>query len=175
MRGGGAVDPQAEFLGLFLKNHEDLRAFIGSMIRDRHACDDLLQDVALVLWQKFGEYDRQRSFGAWARGVTAKRILQSFDKARKIPLPFSPEAVEALVEAYDATDTQASALNEALEFCLKTLPEKSRRLITLRYEQAMKLGEIADVLDSSLDAVHKALSRIRIALRRCVEQRLAAG
>lgn len=170
-----AVDQQAEFLGCFLKHQDDIRAFLGSIVRDRHACDDLFQEVALTLWRKFGEYDRSRSFGAWARGIAYLKVLQSFEQSKRLPVPLSPEAIEAIAEAYHQTEAESPAVRAALDACLSALPEKSRHLITLRYEQSLKLSEIAALMESTVDAVHKALSRIRAALRKSIEQQLAAG
>ena len=169
------MDDQARFLGCFLKCQDDIRAFLGSIIRDRHACDDLLQEVALTLWKKFDEYDPKRPFGAWARGIAAKKVLQSFEKSKKLPILLSQETIEAILEAYNQTEPESSAMHLALESCLKLLPERSQNLVTLRYEKTLKLGEIAQAMQSTLDAVHKALSRIRGALRKCIEEQLAVG
>ena len=169
------MDDQARFLGCFLKCQDDIRAFLCSIVRDRHACDDLLQDVALTLWKKFGEYDSSRPFGAWARGIAANKVLQSFEKSKKLPVLLSPEAIDAILDAYNQTEPESGAMHSALETCLKALPERSQDLVSLRYEKTLKLGEIAQRMQSSLDAVHKALSRIRLTLRKCIEQRLAVG
>ena len=169
------MDCQEEFLRLFLKHQADLKALIGSLVWDRHARDDLFQEVALVLWREFGRYDRARSFGAWARGIAVHKVLQRWEKTSRLPVPFSPEALQAILDAYERTEAMASAQAEALQECLERLPEKSRRLLTLRYEQALKLGQIAQALGATLDAVHKALSRIRLRLQECVERRLRAA
>ena len=47
------MDPQNEFLTLFLEHQVGVRAFIGSLVRDRHTRDDLFQEVALTLWHEF--------------------------------------------------------------------------------------------------------------------------
>lgn len=169
------MDAQQEFLRLFLRHQEDLRAFIGSLVRDPHARDDILQEVALVLWRKFGEYDASRPFGAWARGVAANKIMQSFDRIKRCPLQFSPNATQAILTAYRDTSRDVSDEQDALRQCLGSLPDRSRNLIAMRYEQSLKLREIAEKTSSSLDAVHKTLSRIRGLLKKCVEDRLALG
>ena len=128
----------------------------------------------MYLWQKFDQYDRARPFGAWARGIAAKRIMQSFEKLKKVPLPLSPQAIQAVLEACDAEVTEVRAEQEALRRCLEGLPEKSRELVRLRYEQDLKLKDIAGRVQGTLDAVHKTLSRLRVALRKCVEQQMAA-
>ncbi len=167
------MNRQDDFLKHFLRHQADIRAFIGSLVRDRHAGDDLLQEVALVLWQKFGEYDPARSFGAWARGIAANKIMQSFAKSRKIPLPLAPDAIQAVLEACDESEPAATAESAALKTCLEKLPEPSRALVGLRYQQALPLKDIAARVAGTLDAVHKALARIRVALRKCIEAQLA--
>ena len=167
------MDRQSEFLGHFLRHQDDIRAVIGSMVRDRVACDDVFQEVALVLWRKFDEFDAARSFGAWARGIAVRKVLQSFDRNRRNPVPLAPETIEAVLAAFDESEPDARAEEEALRECLRGLPEKSRRLVELRYEAGLQLGAIAERVASTMDAVNKALSRIRVELRKCVDKRLA--
>jgi RNA polymerase sigma-70 factor (ECF subfamily) len=168
------MDPQNEFLPLFLQHQVSVRAFIASLVRDRHTRDDLFQEVALTLWHEFARYDRSRSFAAWARGIAANKVLQRWHKDNRQPAPFPPEAIQALLDACERSEQTESRRAEALEACLEQLPEKSRQLLNLRYDRALKLGEIAQRLHTTLDAVHKALSRIRDRLQQCVERRLAA-
>ena len=167
-----------EFLPLFLEHQVSLRAFIGSLVRDRHTRDDVFQEVALILWNEFARYDRDRSFGAWARGIAAKKVMQRWNRDTRQPVAFAPEAIQALLDAYDRAErTAAPEAREAdaLERCLAQLPERSRQLLALRYERSLKLSEIAAQLRTTLDAVHKALSRLRARLQECVRQRLAAS
>jgi RNA polymerase sigma-70 factor (ECF subfamily) len=168
------MDPHNEFLPLFLQHQVGLRAFIGAVVRDRHARDDVFQEVALTLWHEFARYDPARPFGAWARGIAAKKVLQRYHKDTRQPVPFAPEAIHALLDAYERTEASESDHADALQLCVEQLPERSRTLLNLRYEQSFKLGQIAEQLRTSLDAVHKALSRLRARLQECVEQRLTA-
>ncbi|HXG61534.1 MAG TPA: sigma-70 family RNA polymerase sigma factor [Planctomycetota bacterium] len=168
------MDAHERFLRLLLAHQEDLKAFIASMVRERAQTEDLFQDVCLALWRGFSGYDPSRPFGAWARGVAAKKILQAWERSRRTPLPFSPEAVRAILDAYDREDPPAGEA-EGLRDCIARLPERARRLLALRYERALTLGEVAREVGSTLDAVHKALSRIRAALQECLEGRSAAA
>jgi RNA polymerase sigma-70 factor (ECF subfamily) len=170
------MEGQEQFLRLFLKCQGDIRAFIGSLIRDPHLREDVFQEVALVLWREYPRYDPQRPFGAWARGIASHLVLQRWERDSRLPVPFSPEAIQAVRDAYDRLEEAGPSLRaEALQQCLQALPEKSRRLLALRYEQSLKLAQIAECVHSSLDAVHKALSRLRVQLQSCVERRLAAA
>lgn len=171
------MDRQAEFLAHFLRHQDDIRAVIGSMARDPALADDIFQDVALVLWKKFDEFDATRSFGAWARGIAVRQVWQSFDRRRRAPVSFAPETMDALLRAFDEEPEPSADVEreEALRRCIAKLPDKSRRLLEMRYEARLKLREMAERLSTTLDATHKALSRLRDALRRCIERELAAG
>ena len=162
------------FLSLFLRCEADLRAFIGSVVLDRHAREDVLQECALTLWRELEKYDPARSFGAWARGVAANVILQRRHKDRRFPVAFSPETIEAVLSAYDRTEDLASARSDALVECVRRLPDRSRELLEMRYERDLKPSEIAQRTGRTLDAIYQALSRIRLKLEECIRARLAA-
>lgn len=167
------MDRHAEFLKLFLANQGDLKAFLASVLSDRAAVEDLFQETSLVLWQKYAEYDPARSFGAWARGIASNKILQDREKTRRLPLAFSPTSIRAILEAFDRGEAEPRDPGP-LRDCVGRLPERSRRLLALRYEQSLKLGEIARQVGSTLDAVHKTLSRVREALEACLRRKAAA-
>lgn len=91
----GEDESDREFLTLFLANESDLRAFMGSVVADRHAWDNVFQEVALTLWRSFDKFDRSRRFGAWARGVAANKVLQEWRKGARFPLAMPEEMIEA--------------------------------------------------------------------------------
>lgn len=166
------MNEQETFLTLFLKHQDDLRAFIGSVVRERAAREDVLQETALVLWREFERFDHGRSFGAWARGIAAKKLLQRWDRGKRWHYALPNEAIPVLLAAFDRTEDLTDARRDALEHCLQTLPGKSQRLLALRYEQGHSLQQIAEQVGGTLDAVNKGLSRIRGKLRECIERRL---
>jgi RNA polymerase sigma-70 factor (ECF subfamily) len=169
-----ATDRPSVFLKLFLAHEGDLRAFIGALMRERTAREDVLQDVALALWQSFDRYDKSRSFGAWARGVAANKILQYRRRDARLPMTLSPEAIQAVQDAFDRSERPGSERQEALEACLRRLPPKSAEILSLRYSHQASGTEIATQLHLSVDAVYQTLSRIRSQLAECVQLRLAS-
>lgn len=162
------------FMELFLRSQDDLRAFIGAMVRDPHARADVFQDVALTLWKQIDAYDPARSFGAWARGVAAKKVLQLRDRSARSPVIFSPEAVAAILDAYDRTERDGADRATALRDCLGRLPDRSRQLLAWRYEDGLPGDELARRAGATLDAVYQSLSRLRARLEDCILARLAA-
>lgn len=164
---------QEDFLRLFLRHEAELRAFIGSIVRDAHLREDVFQETAVILWREFPRYDPSRSFGAWARGIAAKKLLEQRNSRRRGPLLFSPEAILALAEAAERAPGDSQASLEALEHCVGRLPDRSRRLLAMRYGQGQPPETIANHLGMTIAAVYQALWRLRGVLRQCMERYLA--
>lgn len=171
----GESESDREFLTLFLANESDLRAFIGSVVADRHARDDVFQEVALALWRSFAKFDRSRRFGAWARGVAANKVLQERRKGARFPLAVPEEVIESIAGGFERTDDVAVEREEALNVCLKALPERSARLMSMRYSEGVSGAEMALRTRLSVDAVYQTLSRVRVQLEACVRRRMGWG
>src|SRR5262249_40782472 len=61
----------------------------------------VFQEVALTLWRQIDSYQPERPFGAWARGIAARKVLQLREKSARFPVAFDPETIEAVLAAYD--------------------------------------------------------------------------
>ena len=81
-----------EFLKLFLWHQDGVRAFLGSVVRDRAAAEDLFQEVSLALWESFPTYDATRPFGAWAPPIDDPNRFQP-DWSGTYHLAFTGQAV----------------------------------------------------------------------------------
>lgn len=168
------MSSQADFLHFYRQAEPDLRAFIGSVIRDPHGREDVLQEVSRTLWQKFDEFDLTRTFGAWARGIAGRKMLETGRRNARFPLVFAPETVALLMEAFDETDEHAAAQEAALKLCMESLPERPRRILAARYEERWPCERIGQELGLKVKAVHQVLSRLRKALRHCITARIEA-
>jgi len=146
--------------------------FIATLIYNRQDRDDVFQEVALVLWEKFDQYDPSRPFGAWARGIAANKMLQRRDKQGRLPSPFPPESVVAILDAFERQDEQADPESEALEICIHKLPARSRKMLELRYAESLAVSEIAQRVNATAASVFKTLSRLRSTLLECIKRQL---
>lgn len=162
------------FLPLFLAAQPDLRAFIGAAVRDPVTREDVFQEVSMILWKKFDSFDGTRSFGAWARGIAARKIFEDRRLRAKLPEACTPETLEALSRGFVQEEQEASWQDRerALNFCLEILPERSARFLEARYQQGQPVDTIALEAGLSADALYQILSRLRRQLRECVQRRL---
>jgi len=163
-----------QFLPLFLAAQSDLRAFIGATVRDRALREDVFQEVAMVLWRSFDRYDASRSFGAWARGVAARKILEDRRVRARLPDYCTLETLEVLSESFEMQEAQSgwAEREQALAYCLELLPERSAKVMSAKYGRGEAAEQIAGDMGLTLEAVYQALSRVRKQLRECVQRRL---
>jgi RNA polymerase sigma-70 factor, ECF subfamily len=164
-----------EFLALFLTCEVDLAAFVVSVVRDWNRAEDIVQEVALVLWRKIDEFDRARSFGAWARGIAEKEIMKDHGRWLRRPRSLPPEAISAVRAACDELEPRADERLEAMQRCLEHLDHRARQLVDLRYADDLPLADVAARTGRSLAAVTKSLLRLREALERCVSLHLGGA
>ncbi len=69
--------------------------------------------------------------------------------------------------------SREEARQAALERCLDKLPQKSRQLLELRYEEGASIASVAAAVESTAGAVRVMLFRIRNLLAECVQSSLA--
>jgi RNA polymerase sigma-70 factor (ECF subfamily) len=163
----------ADFLHFFHRSEAELRVFIRSLVRDPHAASDLFQEVSRTLWQKFEDYDLERPFASWARGIASLKALEARRRDARFPITFPPETVAALCEAFDEEEPAREEHQAALRECLAALPAASRELLRRRYEQAEPCAALAATARTSLKAMHQTLCRLRKALHTCITRRLS--
>ncbi len=71
------------FLRLFAVSEPALRAFVRSLAPRRDDVPEVMQEVAVVLWRKFGDLADPGDFRKWAFGVARLEALAwAPDKAR---------------------------------------------------------------------------------------------
>ncbi|MDA3962577.1 MAG: sigma-70 family RNA polymerase sigma factor [Planctomycetota bacterium] len=162
-----------EYLRQLLRIRDDLQAYCLSLVRSWADADELFQRTAVVLWERFGDFDPERAFAPWARGIARNLALKHFRERRRL-VQMDQSALDAIDCAFEADDDQGADELAALEACLSQLPAPSRRLLAWRYGESRPIGRIAQALNRSVAAVTKQLSRLRGALQECIVQRLRA-
>lgn len=161
------------FLQQYLACQERLRAYVMGVVRDRHLVDDVMQEIGIVCWRKWDQYDPERPFAAWARGIARNCLYQQAERLGRNKEILSPEALEALSTAYDALDERADDIRlHALASCLQHLDNRARTLLQHRYQDDLDLATVAERVGRGKEAVGKALQRLRTALGRCIEKQL---
>jgi len=163
-----------QVLHLLLENRSRLFAFILSIVRNFDAAEEVFQEVSLVVCEQWADFRLGTDFGAWSRQIARNKIhnLRRQRAGRNILL--SPEAIEALDAA--AVGTGAGGTQHelaALRDCVTKLNRKAQDIVHLRYGRGFDCGAIAKSMQTSVAAIHMALSRIRVRLADCVRTVIA--
>lgn len=166
-----------QFLQAFLQQRQVLFSFILSILRDRQAAEDVFQDVALIAFDKCAAFEAGTDFGAWVREIARRRILKAREtQAIRKMVILEPEAIDAIAAAHDRARGEVWKDREkALEGCLNDLPERHRLIVQYRYKELLSFEAIAGRLQSTVNSIQVMLTKIRKALRRCAEAKLAPG
>jgi RNA polymerase sigma-70 factor, ECF subfamily len=153
----------------------DLRAWIGALVRDPAAREDIFQETVRTLWVHRDRYEPSRPFGAWARGIATLKVHESRRQHGRFPIPFPPETITALQDAWEETEAESDGREAALQCCIEELPPRSRELLRLHYEERRTGPQIAAAMRQSVAAIHQTFSRLRRKLDACIRARLAAS
>ena len=161
-----------DFAALYSGCHLDLLRYVMTLLPDRHQAQDVVQEVARLLWQKREEYDPARSFWPWARGFAHFEVLKVLKREAVRGKYFSAELVEQLAEERAAQEDQLAAQREALTGCLLKLDAASRELLRLRYDGQTTVQQLAEQQGKSANALSLTIHRIRQKLVECVNRAL---
>lgn len=165
----------------FIHDRHRLGAFVGGLLRDAHAAEDLIQEVWVRLAAEIEKGTAIENQPAWCRGVARNLILKHWRKQQTTKVVADSEVMEAFLaqvetafsEVDQDADDEWQRRQQALDDCVATLPEKSRRMLSLRYAGRQSVEEVARATGQSFDAVTKSLYRLRQALADCVERKLS--
>lgn len=165
------IDKSTTFADLLLKSRRDLFGFIYSLVQNLPDAEDVYQETAIILWQKFDEFTPGTNFSAWAMRVAHFRVLKLAETKRKQRQFFSEELLESIADAYrrEAAD-DGNRRAEALAMCIEKLSEKERRLVTRCYSPDRNYADIATAEGRTIGAIYQAINRIRKLLFVCVER-----
>lgn len=161
-----------EFVKLLTSCQSPLYGCILSLLPDRTAAQDVLQETNLTLWRKADDFEAGTNFMAWAARIARYHVLNYRRKCQHDRLVFDEDLFQELCErqAVSVGDTERYA--GALRDCLAKLPEEQRTLVQERYAPGGNVTEIAAARGQSVGSVSQMLYRIRESLLNCVSQSL---
>ncbi|GAA5118640.1 sigma-70 family RNA polymerase sigma factor [Luteolibacter yonseiensis] len=173
-------DPPFRESGVLAAEIEELRpalmAYVMSLLADRDACDDVVQETCLFLWNRREEFEPGTNFKAWAfKAAWFKVLTHRREAQRRKVVSFSEEALERISKAAEQFADDVDHRLAALRDCVSGLSSDNQRLLRLKYLDRISLTDHAKSRGLKPNQIQKSLSRIRIALRHCVETRLASS
>lgn len=163
------------FLRLFLQNQRRLYAYIFTLLPNRTDADDVLQEASLVMWDKFDPQRPPNDFVAWGCRIAYFKVLDLYKRTQRSRVRFSQAMLERVAEtaAEQAAALQLDDRREALASCVQKLPPRDRELLVRRFAEGATTQSASEQTGRSVEAVYKAVAKLRQVLFDCVQRTLA--
>lgn len=154
-----------------LRDRVKLLAYIGSIVRDHHIAEDVLQEVSMLAMEKHEQIRDAEMLPAWLRTAARFRSLKALDKRNRLPALMDGQLLD-LMEAHwqDADGLSMQETNKLMHDCVAKLAPSAQKLVELRYGAGLSVAEIGKQLDRKRDTLYKTFTRIHAALARCIKQ-----
>ena len=141
----GLDDRRAEFCALYDGCAPWLYSYILSLLHRPDDTEEVLQETAKLLWEKFDCYHPDTEFRAWACRVAHFKVLKHREKKARRPVAFSDLLVEAIDEDAVALADRLDARTAALAGCLEKLSPRNRQVIRYRYAAQGSIEQVAQI------------------------------
>lgn len=152
---------QKKFLKYYEPIHDRFDRFCRARVYGEMEAGDLMNETLLVAFEKFDKVKSEEAFLSFLFGI-AVRILSNDNKRQKLS-PVSDEKQAKVIDINDRTEakTEVRLLHEALA----KLPEIQKEALILFEISGFSIKEIAEMQESSQDAVKQRLKRGREKLK----------
>ncbi|RXK86504.1 RNA polymerase sigma-70 factor [Filimonas effusa] len=149
---------------IYLLYWEGLFLSAFNVLKDKAACEDILQDLFLQLWQKRNQIQINSSLSAYLYTAVRYNVFRHIrtGKVRNELFMHIDERVEGLVTE-QMVAAEERELNQKVAQAVAALPEKCREVYILSREEELSHKEIASKLNISTKTVE---NQITIALKR---------
>lgn len=162
-----------DFAELFAEHQPRVFGYILAIVRNSADANDILQQTAVTLWNKFDGFEPGTDFAAWAITTARFESLNFLKYRRRSRLSFDQSVIELLATEFEEPSSDLiDARRSALRKCLAKLSPLDAKLIDNRYSHGLGSRQLAELMDRSQASVCNSLRRIREALLACIQHRL---
>ncbi len=166
---GDSSAAQKRFLSLFLRSERELFRYVAVLVPNVVDAEDIVQQTAMSLWEKFDSYDPGQPFTPWACRFALNRARQWIERRQRWQALLDKGLAEELAQRRQELQPQFEQRLKHLEGCLGKLPGGQRSLVEGYYYERASVEMLAQRSGRSEAATYKTLQRIRHALQVCVE------
>lgn len=161
------------FFRLYNTVQQMLYSYLLAIVHNHSDAEDLLQETAVVLWDKFDKYQEGTSFDRWAMKIASNNALNFMRKNRNTKRFFHEAFYEMVSQQAQEDSDSIAERSEAFHFCLNKLPENCRELLSMRYQKDVSIKHISQLTGRSANGLYQSFSRIISAVRECMDKYIA--
>jgi RNA polymerase sigma factor (sigma-70 family) len=152
-----------QFDRLYRSSRDDVYAYVATLVRDRHAAEDVTALAFERAYRRRGSFKPSRgSARAWLFGIARNAALDELRRrGRTTAVEMEPPAPEA-----HATDPAETGFRRALlRSALDSLHPRERELVALKFFAGLTNGELAAVIGTTETnagtRLHRVLEKLR--------------
>jgi RNA polymerase sigma-70 factor, ECF subfamily len=160
---------QAQFLRLFLSSERELFRYVAAIVPNAADAEEIVQQAAVLLWEKFDQYDPQYPFTPWACRFALNVAKQWITRRQRWKTLLDGNLAEELLRRREEMLPLFDSRFQHLEQCVGKLPREQRTILDDYYFRHTSVESISTRLGRSIAAIYKDLQRIRRSLRKCIE------
>ena len=159
------------FAGLVRQHQSMVYSMALNFLRNHASAEELAQEVFLQLYRSLAGIETPAHLVQWLRRVTSHRCIDQSRRARYRPMT----GLESAPEPVAADRPGDPLLSSQLDRLIAALPERSRMVVVLRYQEEMEPSQIATTLGVPLGTVKSSLHRALAVLRGRLERQPASS
>ena len=158
---------EAAFFEVYQQTKAGVYSVIASIIKDRQAIEDLMQETYIKMLKSLNQYQKGRSFTPWLLQIAKNLALDYYRKHQK-EVVMDIQENEYLFTKNQVNENQEIDLE--LNEMLRSLTIDEREVVTLKIVSEMKFKDIAESLNRPLGTVlwiyNKAIKKVKNDLER---------
>jgi RNA polymerase sigma factor (sigma-70 family) len=173
---------QRSYKRLMQKYHDQIAHVIYRITHQREQVEDLTQEVFIKAFASLKSFDSTFAFSTWLYKIATNSSIDYLRKKKLATFSIDkPIAMEESSASYELPDSRyepdkhiiqkqrAAILQEAIE----KLPDKYRRVITLRHSEERDYSEIAKMLKLPIGTVKAHIFRARELLNKYLRDKIS--
>ncbi|TWU38528.1 RNA polymerase sigma factor [Novipirellula artificiosorum] len=156
---------------------EELVTYARALLGNYAAAEDAVQEAMLVVVAKHDQFEEGTAVLAWCRSIVRIEVLrakQRHQRERTLAQRVLDDAIDAAFSEFQSSRTshERELRRDALARCIGQISDRGKRVLEARFIDELGYPQIGKRLSMSIEAVRKALFRVKKQVRECVETRL---
>ncbi len=130
---------------------------------DQELARDLTQDLFMRLWARRDSYDFDKPFRTWMFAV-ANNMLKNEYRHKTVVMEYA-DSLDDNEPTTESNVIERQELSQMIQDAVQRLPQQQKAVFMLRYEEELKVSEIAKICDIPEGTVKSRLYSALTAVR----------
>jgi RNA polymerase sigma-70 factor (ECF subfamily) len=151
-----------------------LHSIIMLIVHNQTVADDLLQETAAILWEKFDQFQEGTNFPAWAIRIAKNKCFEYLRENEKTKKLLNSEFYNKVAEMAEDSTHDFSNRVKALDRCCDKLDAKQQTLLRLRYSENISIKDLSVRFGQPVSTLYQHIAQVLDWLRNCITKSLSA-